>query len=439
MGYDWNDLGVEISDEDLKISAKTLIAEQTYELPASAKKYELIEPYFIDSPYEGPLPVYHNAYFDPDEGILYAIESNLPFDNGYFDENGTWIYTSDPPLEIPSEIDGIPVKKVASYINRYIKLDYFYTIIIPDGIELDEHAFDNIYTEEIKIGNNVIAGYDSLPNYDKITYGDNFIYKGDTIKGGGGTRQKYIIDETFNGAYLYYDNNDVITHPEEVTSLYFGCGNNIIDKYPNGTLEIGANIRWVDPRLNRLNRKFVVDENNPYYSSKDGILYNKDMTKLISVPISVKSIDIPSTVTEIGDYALSYCNEIKQIFIPASIKSIGYRAFWHLSNIEQITFMGSIPDNFEAISCKKHQVREFKNNQNIRIKYTIDNEYINIQSSGGGQIYWAFYNENGTVIEASRGYTRQIKIPPLAAKYELYSFGYSNSIAPVCFNEYGYL
>ena len=58
----------------------------------------------------------------------------------------------------------------------------------------------------------------------------------------------------------------------------------------------------------------IVDSNNPYYSSIDGILFNKNQTKLMHCPASkTGSITIPATATSIEDYAFSYCSGLTTI------------------------------------------------------------------------------------------------------------------------------
>ncbi len=51
-------------------------------------------------------------------------------------------------------------------------------------------------------------------------------------------------------------------------------------------------------------REITVSENNPYYSSYSGCLYDKGQTELLRFPPSLSGAYIPATVTEIGDYAL---------------------------------------------------------------------------------------------------------------------------------------
>ena len=55
---------------------------------------------------------------------------------------------------------------------------------------------------------------------------------------------------------------------------------------------------------------FTVEEGNSYLSSADGILYDKAQYKVILVPTAYKekTLTLPTTVTEIGEYAFSLCS-----------------------------------------------------------------------------------------------------------------------------------
>ena len=71
---------------------------------------------------------------------------------------------------------------------------------------------------------------------------------------------------------------------------------------------------------------FIVDEENPYFSSKDGVLFNKDQSVLIRYPENKadESYEIPSTVTTIMDYAfLSETWNLKELTIPETITEPG--------------------------------------------------------------------------------------------------------------------
>ena len=113
--------------------------------------------------------------------------------------------------------------------------------------------------------------------------------------------------------------------------------------------------------------QFVVSEDNPYYSAVDGVLYNKDGTKLIAMPAGrTGSFTVPATVESIGFgafensslsevlfeegislLALGYrsfynAGQLKVISIPASVVSIDYYAFADCESLYEVSFA---PDN----------------------------------------------------------------------------------------------
>ena len=79
-----------------------------------------------------------------------------------------------------------------------------------------------------------------------------------------------------------------------------------------------------------------MEENNKNYVTKDGVLFNKDLSPLIYYPSSkpVTEYSIPSGVTRIEDYAF-FGNPnpmLQKIIIPASVTSIGNIAFFYYFN-----------------------------------------------------------------------------------------------------------
>ncbi|MBR5240254.1 MAG: leucine-rich repeat protein [Clostridia bacterium] len=81
-----------------------------------------------------------------------------------------------------------------------------------------------------------------------------------------------------------------------------------------------------------------VDSNNTRYSSFDGNLYNKDKTTLIQYATGKDDthFEIPSSVTNIGDYAFGGCEGIASITIPDSVVSIGDYAFRYCTGLTSI-------------------------------------------------------------------------------------------------------
>ena len=72
-------------------------------------------------------------------------------------------------------------------------------------------------------------------------------------------------------------------------------------------------------------KEIIVDENNPYYSSIDGVLYNKDQTVLLICPAGkCGDFVIPCTVKMVESGAFQYCDKLKSIHIPASVEKISF-------------------------------------------------------------------------------------------------------------------
>lgn len=79
----------------------------------------------------------------------------------------------------------------------------------------------------------------------------------------------------------------------------------------------------------------IVDEDNATYCSINGILYSKDKTSLIRVPLAKQEATINNTTTRIDSKAF-FKTQVKDIFIPKSVESIGDYSFSSTSNLIKI-------------------------------------------------------------------------------------------------------
>jgi len=94
---------------------------------------------------------------------------------------------------------------------------------------------------------------------------------------------------------------------------------------------------------------FTVDSSNKYFSSQEGILFNKSKTTLIQCPTSISgNYIIPSTVTIIGDFAFVNNKKLTSIFLPKSIDSIGNYAFLSCQNLLYIYCSINTPINISS-------------------------------------------------------------------------------------------
>lgn len=85
-------------------------------------------------------------------------------------------------------------------------------------------------------------------------------------------------------------------------------------------------------------KKFTVADDNPRYSTIDGVLFNKEKTELIGYP-NAKSptYSIPNSVITIGENAFERCSDLTSVVISASVAKIDNFAFTYCSSLKSVT------------------------------------------------------------------------------------------------------
>ena len=75
--------------------------------------------------------------------------------------------------------------------------------------------------------------------------------------------------------------------------------------------------------------EITVDEDNSFFTSVDGVLFSKDMSRLIAYPKAKgeSRYVVPEEVREIGDCAFWQNNDLEEVVFPAGLESIGGTAF----------------------------------------------------------------------------------------------------------------
>jgi len=124
------------------------------------------------------------------------------------------------------------------------------------------------------------------------------------------------------------------------------------------TAEISKGVSYIDNNafyscvvLNSIN----VHEDNQYYASVDGVLFDKNITKLINYPEgkAESAYSVPETVKAIGDYAFFYRDNLESIVLPKGLETIGYDAFGYCMKLAEIEIPASVTqiDEYAFFDC----------------------------------------------------------------------------------------
>jgi hypothetical protein len=203
------------------------------------------------------------------------------------------------------------------------------------------------------------------------TNADNTI----TITGYTGSGGAVTIPDTTNGysvtsigIYAFKNNSSVtsVTISTNVVGIggwaFQGCTNLTNIVIPNSVTSIGSdafiycagltnnvtipssvtNI-WPGAFLG-LPGLMMVDVQNLFYSSVNGVLFDKNQTTLIQCPSRLGgSYWVPNGVTSIGSGAFDVCASITNVIISASVTNIGNSAFFNCTGLTSVYCLGNAP------------------------------------------------------------------------------------------------
>ena len=162
--------------------------------------------------------------------------------------------------------------------------------------------------------------------------------------------EKYIVPSSvtiidsfaFDSCYNFTS----IIIPDSVTSIgdaaFYLCAKLSNITIGSGLTTIGEGVFWECYFLTSI----TVDSNNKNFSSENGVLFNKDKSKLVAYPAgnSIKKYTIPSGVTSICSTAFWNCLNLENLTIPNTITYIAKSAFLSCENLTDIYYTGSADD-----------------------------------------------------------------------------------------------
>lgn len=237
---------------------------------------------------------------------------------------------------------GNNVKVIEQYAFAYTR--QLKSVVLPGSLEkLGTYAFHTSGIETLGFG----TGY----HLDTIPEGCFAETKLKTVTVPYGTK---VID------------HNAFSHNRELKSVDLSAGEDMMIMsnvfYNTGltSVHIGANVRFIGEYafmdLDGLTA-FTVDENNPYYSVTDGVLFNKAGTTLVSMPAGrTGSYMIPAKVEVLsfGAFENSHLSEIT-IEEGSRLVTFGYRAFYGAKNLTSFTVPKGVVsiDYYAFAECDK--------------------------------------------------------------------------------------
>lgn len=247
----------------------------------------------------------------------YAANITTPEGIVFDDETGqiTGYTGNDAVLIIPDMINGVPVTSIG-----------------------DSAFYECQSLQSITLSNNIttiqLYAFASCKNLETVNLSSS-------------------LREIEAGAFSYCGKLEGIILPDSIDSIgeiSFGFCNSLTSiNIPEGLNSIDV---FAFYSCNSLH-EFVVDDLNPDYCTKDGVLFNKEMTKLVNYPCGIEdtSYEIPNGVLVVGEHAFDNCTNIKTVTFSSSVKTISRYAFRSCDNLKDVNMHeGVLSIEYDAFS-----------------------------------------------------------------------------------------
>ena len=226
-------------------------------------------------------------------------------------------------------------------------------VILNEGITgIEQYAFyDCELLEEISIPGTV------------TTVGNSAFYRCKNLKNIEIPEGVTKID---GSVFIFCSSLEQIKLPQSLTSIGSGvfgdCTSLISIELPDNAIISSSTFRGCKNLS-----KIVLSDTNNNYIVKNGILYNKNMTRILCYPAGIKDTEffVPDTVKTIGDFAFYGTKALESINIPDSVTNIGTDAFGECSGLKEVVIPDSVTSMGEAVFYKCTSLEKVKLSVNI--------------------------------------------------------------------------
>ncbi len=138
-----------------------------------------------------------------------------------------------------------------------------------------------------------------------------------------GNGEDAIIPEKINGKPVVRISQYTFSESKQLKTIYIPSG---VEQIEEGCFEYCSVLETID-----------VAKDSKYFSSDDGVLFNKDNTVLITCPRAKNgNYTVPETVEKIESEAFIYCENLTNINLSKNISAIGQIAFIGCINLTAI-------------------------------------------------------------------------------------------------------
>ncbi len=210
----------------------------------------------------------------------------------------------------------IPNSVISIGYGAFLRCTYFSNISIPDSVsEIDSSAF-----------------YDTAYYNNSANWKNNLLYIG-----------KHLIEAKNN-----ITDCTIAEGTLTIAKNAFGLSNKLINLILPKSLKYMSTF-CLGGCYNLLN--ITVDNNNNYFTTIDGVLFDKNLTTLIKYPPAKTNTtySVPNGVQILGEDSFNYCSNLKEVILPDSLKTIADYAFSETANLALVHIPSSVTHIGERI------------------------------------------------------------------------------------------